>query len=262
MADAHSGSISIGEIIASTFATIGRNPLVILGTTLVVQIISVAMQVAMQAIAHQPENIGHPRAVLGPTMLTGLIGLLMLVVVHIVLVRATAADADGRRADLGECLGGAARFILPLIGLYVLMYLGMVAGMLLLIVPGVILALMWSAAGPALIVERIGVIAAFGRSRALTKGHRWAIFGLWLLVGALFWMVMAVVMLATVGTFSLARLGALSSAGQLPIAYHAVSVVTGTLLTAVTGVLFARLYFALREAAEGPGNAELADIFS
>jgi uncharacterized membrane protein len=53
---------------------------------------------------------------------------------------------------------------------------------LLLIVPGVILATIWFAALPVCIVEQRGLSASLRRSRELTRGHRWKLFGLMLLL--------------------------------------------------------------------------------
>ena len=50
-------------------------------------------------------------------------------------------------------------------------------GMILLLVPGLILFTMWAVALPANTVEGTGVVASLGRSRALTRGRRWRVFG-------------------------------------------------------------------------------------
>lgn len=54
--------------------------------------------------------------------------------------------------------------------------------MLALIVPGIILWLGWSMSVPVLIQERRGVFGSMSRSRALTKGNRWSLFGLFLIL--------------------------------------------------------------------------------
>jgi len=43
--------------------------------------------------------------------------------------------------------------------------------------PGLIVFTMWFVATPACVVERLGPFRSMGRSRQLTKGHRWKIFG-------------------------------------------------------------------------------------
>jgi Ni/Fe-hydrogenase subunit HybB-like protein len=56
------------------------------------------------------------------------------------------------------------------------------AGAVALIVPGVLLALMWSLAVPAKVLENRGVTDAMSRSSDLTKGDRGRIFVIWLLL--------------------------------------------------------------------------------
>ena len=57
-----------------------------------------------------------------------------------------------------------------------------IVGILLLVVPGLILLVVWSVAIPALVGEHRGIPSALRRSRDLTKGVRWQIFGLILFI--------------------------------------------------------------------------------
>lgn len=85
---------------------------------------------------------------------------------------------DGRRdMSAGELLGSAGPFVLPLIGAGILSGLAIGIGFLLLIVPGLILLTIWSVIAPVIVLERSGVIAAFGRSRELVRGNGWNVFG-------------------------------------------------------------------------------------
>ncbi|MHB8584246.1 MAG: hypothetical protein ACYDDF_00200 [Thermoplasmatota archaeon] len=63
-----------------------------------------------------------------------------------------------------------------------LLLLGAVAGLILLIVPGVIWLLMWSLVGPILALEGVHGKAALRRSASLTKGHKGAIFWIFLVL--------------------------------------------------------------------------------
>ena len=55
--------------------------------------------------------------------------------------------------------------------------LGIVLGIVVLIIPGVILACMWAVTIPVCVVERLGPIDSIKRSAQLTKGHRLPMFG-------------------------------------------------------------------------------------
>jgi hypothetical protein len=71
--------------------------------------------------------------------------------------------------------------ILGVVGVSMLVGLGVGAGLIALIVPGVLLALMWSLAVPVKVLEDKGVTDAMSRSSDLTKGDRGRIFVIWLL---------------------------------------------------------------------------------
>jgi hypothetical protein len=88
-----------------------------------------------------------------------------------------------RPVSLGESLAKGLSRIFPLLGLSICVAFGLIVGFILLIVPGYIFWVMWYVATPACVVERLGPFKSMSRSRELTKGHRWKIFGIILLVG-------------------------------------------------------------------------------
>jgi hypothetical protein len=59
----------------------------------------------------------------------------------------------------------------------------MAGGMIFLVIPGLIVMTMLSVSAQACVIERLGPIASLSRSAALTKGHRWRVFGLILIAG-------------------------------------------------------------------------------
>ena len=64
-----------------------------------------------------------------------------------------------------------------------LIYLfGVIVGAVLLVVPGLFLATAWAVSLPAVVSEGLGPIAAFGRSRDLTRRYPWPVIGCLLLV--------------------------------------------------------------------------------
>jgi hypothetical protein len=91
-------------------------------------------------------------------------------------------NARDEPTSLADCLTMGLAKALPVFGLTVLWGIGVGFGMMVLLVPGIILMLMWAVSMPALVEEQIGVMASFGRSRALTKGSRWSIFVVLLVV--------------------------------------------------------------------------------
>ncbi len=137
---------------------------------------------------------------------------------------------------------------------------GLLTGLafLLLIVPGVMLMVAWTVVLPAVVVERLGARAAMRRSRALTSGHRWAIFGLIILAG--------IITAITVGiaTGIVAFLTALTAGlGPVMAIITVICVFAGTVVAqAFSAVLSAVIYHDLRVAKEGVDVERLADVFA
>jgi hypothetical protein len=95
------------------------------------------------------------------------------------LVIAVEDIRDGR-ADLsiGETLSRVRPRINTLGGAGLLAALGIGIGLLLLIVPGLVLATWWALLIPVIMLEGASIGEAFGRSRELVRGHGWSVFGL------------------------------------------------------------------------------------
>jgi hypothetical protein len=94
------------------------------------------------------------------------------------LVEAVADIRDGR-ADLtmGQTFSRAQQHIGTLAIAGILAGLAIALGLLLLIVPGLYLITIWSVLIPVIVLERRGVMEAFGRSRELVSGYGWSAFG-------------------------------------------------------------------------------------
>jgi hypothetical protein len=85
---------------------------------------------------------------------------------------------DGRRdSSVGDLMRSVLPVLGPLIGAGILAGLGIGAGFVLLVVPGLILLTMWAVIAPVIVIERRGIFDAFGRSRQLVKGQGWPVFG-------------------------------------------------------------------------------------
>ncbi len=89
-------------------------------------------------------------------------------------------DVRDGRADLsiGETLGRVRPRINTIGVTGILAALGIAVGLVLLIVPGLVLATWWALIIPAIVLEGQNVSGAFARSRELVRGHGWTVFGL------------------------------------------------------------------------------------
>lgn len=94
------------------------------------------------------------------------------------LVTAIEDVRDGK-ADLsiGETLAHIRPRLNTLALAGILAALGVTLGFILLIVPGFFLLTIWSLIVPVIVLEGSGTMDSFGRSRELTRGNRWGVFG-------------------------------------------------------------------------------------
>jgi hypothetical protein len=142
---------------------------------------------------------------------------------------------DGRLdSSMGELFRSVTPVLLPLVVVSILFGLAIGIGFALLIVPGLFLLTIWAVAAPVTVIERPGILSAFGRSRELVRGHGWQVLGAILLVFLVLIGVSIVVGLLALG---------LTDAGEAVLQW---------LLNAATAPVSALtasvLYFALRRA--------------
>lgn len=201
----------------------------------------------------------RPHPVMGNEMVVpaaeGLLGVLGMLVGFVVQFLITAAlvytafqATRGRPVGIGDSLGAAAGRLLPVIALSLLAGLGVVVGFALLIIPGLFLLTVWSVAVPACVLENTGPIRSLGRSYELTKGHRWSVFGLLILV----------MLLGGVLQVGLGMIGGVAAAAPgAAVATYIGQAVIGAFGAAVS----AMLYHDLRAAKEGVDTDTMVATF-
>jgi Membrane domain of glycerophosphoryl diester phosphodiesterase len=165
-----------------------------------------------------------------------------------ILVYASFQDMSGKPVNLNDSFNIALSRFLPIIGLTILMGFGLWIGFMLLIIPGVILMVRWFVSVPVCVVERLGSWECLKRSAQLTKGHRWKVFGIILLL------YLGAGIINQIITYTLTAVGG-SMLGLF-----------GTLIwNTVWGAFFAIFvvvtYFELRVAKEGVNIEQIVSVF-
>jgi hypothetical protein len=143
-------------------------------------------------------------------------------------------DIEGGRSDhsVRDLLRSVEPVLLPLMGVSIIFAICVAIGFVLLIIPGLILLVIWSVVAPVTVLERPGVLAAFGRSRELVRGNGWNVFGVIILVG------LAVIVISVAAGLVAASLGSVGGA----LIQWAVTAA----LAPVSALAASVLYFALR----------------
>lgn len=254
--------MSIGRVFQRAFSAVSLNPGVILGLALLIGALpSLFMTYLFFRLGlTDPATLrngglsqsGFVWGVFFTSMLTFVISAL----VQGALTRATVSANEGQRASFVESLAAAFSVLLPLIGLSLLWAFGIGLGFILLVVPGIILMMMWAVAVPSLVVERQGVFAAFRRSAELTKGAKWKIFGLCLLLLVIYWALSLIIGLVGLGTYRPTTNTAFAVTNVVG------SVIIGTIFNTLWGTVQSSLYIELRQWKEGDSAHNLAEVFA
>jgi hypothetical protein len=141
---------------------------------------------------------------------------------------------EGRHdARMGELVGSALPFLLPLIGAGLLFGLGVGIGFVLLIVPGLFLMTIWAVIAPAIVVEGKGVGESFERSRRLVRGHGWPVFRVIVVAG----------MITVVGSLTLGAVALRVADG--PLVQIVLSTIASTITAPVGALVAVVVYYRL-----------------
>lgn len=258
--EAVGGSFDFGRVVGRTFRVIGDN----LGVFAIAALILVTLPVFAGTIIGITSGSATVFSLAsgGGGLIAGVGGLILQgLVVHAAINR-----LNGRSVETGEIVNVGARYALPLLGLAIISTLGLMLGFVLLLVPGLILCVVWSVASPSLVMEKRGVFDSLQRSRDLTRGHRWSIFGLLVVYS-----ILSIVISLTVQGLSGAAGVTTSLASSLQGEHSPITatVVLATLLSALTsgvqGIVgaagAASIYYELRTTKEGVAPDQLASVF-
>ncbi len=257
---------NFGRTLTRTFSLI-RDGLPTVGLFLfIIQIINTLFSYVLQGqlAAHIQRNLASGSPVAGPGAMFGslwywltlVVGMVLGVIVYTGSIYGYLAVERKVPVSFGDCLSMGLRKFLPGLGLLILWVLGVGLGWVLLLVPGLMLITMWTAAFPALVGEDCGVIESFGRSRALTKGFRWPIFGTLL--------VAVIIIYAPIVLFGGAMLSISSTllSGQtLSPMFYIFSLGYGWLIGMFLNALLASIYLDCRLAKEGVTSGQLTEVF-
>lgn len=153
----------------------------------------------------------------------------------------------GQPVRVGGMLRAGARRVWPLVAAGIMAYLAMLVGFLLLVVPGIIVALGFSPMPAVAVAEKLGPVEVLRRSWRLTRGARGTIF----LAGLVLWALLSVIGLGA---------GFFGQVAPQP-AQQLVSLVVQLLFTPLFYVLPSVIYHDLRIAKEGVATEDVAGVF-
>jgi hypothetical protein len=268
-ADLDTTRFDISRVISQTLAVLRRNVasfgilgliLVGLPTALVGIVQFTWLHGAMPGLVRGVFDIS-PDVIVGSSF-GGLVLLITTFILQGALIHGTVLDLDGQPQSTTESLATGLRNFLPLFVVTLLFFLAVGFGMVLFVVPGVMIACAWCVAAPALVAERTGIFGAFSRSADLTRGNRWQIFALILIVVVFNWAVDKIFQTA-MGLGAFPYLGdPVGAVRAILNPITALVIALGKTIGSVVGATaIAVMYVELRRSREGEPTAWLSDIF-
>lgn len=248
----------IGRVFGDSFGVFGRNALLCIGLALIFSgIPTLLLQWVTYSTlldsASDPTAMSQQGGAVGLIAIVGgLVSFVLGSLLQASLTRASIEDLNGQRPSFGDCLGTALGVVFPVMIIALLVSIGAGLGALLLLVPGIILWLRWSVAIPVQVNERLGILGSMSRSAELTKGSRWSLFGLYLIL------IIAIIAMQLLAGFAAGLFTSAFGALGAVLAAALISSLWTIALSIVAGVV----YVELRLVKEGTDVKDLAEIFA
>jgi hypothetical protein len=249
--DSGSAQFSIGAVIGSSFGVYARNFVSFSILALLIGAISLVLGLLMPQPTEAEMMAGQVSW--GAIGLGAIAAILVNGLTQAAIIYGTFQDLRGQKAGIGDCIARGLATMIPVIVGSILLSLGIGIAALFLIIPGIILALMWWVYIPVIVVEGKGVMGSFGRSRELTRGRRWHILGL----------LIVVILLSVVASFIVGLVvgvAVLGGGGSVLVA-SILQYVVMSIVTAFSAILVAVGYYYLRAEKEGINIDDIARVF-
>ena len=190
------GELSIGEILTQTFNLYSRNFVQYFIPFLAAGILTGLMTIAVRSTIVIPATPVHPTsqqllawfptyliAIVTSTFLSGIVSWITNSITTGITIKFTSDKLERGQANLQTSFNFTLTKILPLLAVSIITSIFIVLGFIALVVPGVILALMFSLVYPAIMLEGTGVLGSLSRSRELVSNRWQKTFGLLFLLG-------------------------------------------------------------------------------
>jgi hypothetical protein len=244
---------SVGRVLGDSFGVYARNFIGFTALALLIGLIELLFTI--YSGANQVDESGEVKFVGFDAMVAGFITLLTRSLTEATLIYGTFQDLRGQKAGVGACVARGLTSIVWVIFGSIISSIGIGFASLLFLIPGLIVMTIWWVYVPAIVVERQGVLDAFNRSEYLTAGHRWAVFGLIIVVILL---TIAVIYLSEMISYAVMTVWPGMDAFLL---FLVVDYVGGAMTAAFGAVLVAVGYYYLRAEKEGIDVDQIASIF-
>ena len=260
---------TIANVFGGTFSSIRKGFIPLLIVTLLLYLgpnllVTLGLRLGMGI------NLGSLAAFQGNALLVTIAASLVmyfLIFVHIgTVTEITVLTATDQPVRLGAILGRGVVNAIPIFVIYLLCGLGWMICSVFLLIPGFIFGTIFSIVLPAYVAERTGIFKAFGRSRTLTKGRRWGIFGFWCLIMVIFYILILAIEIPFLMPMVRQAMQA-QTTGQAPtdflppVSFMVIIAIAGALISVIMLMINATIYNCLRFEKERYTGANVEKVF-
>ncbi len=245
------GDFRVGQVFSRTWSVLSRNfPTFVL----------VSAPASLPSLLMPRLTPDNPSPNLGVTVIVFLLVLVLWAFVQAALLHAAFQAIRGHPIDLAASARIGLRRFFPIVGIAIVVPALAGFATLLLVFPGLMLFTAWFVPTPVCVLEQLGVVDSMERSRELTKGHRWKIFGMLLLL--IITVIVPAIVSVIVG-FGAAVVQVVLGVVVVPgvVVTRIVDLVWGAIWDAFFGILVVVTYLDLRVAKEGIDTDQIAAVF-
>jgi hypothetical protein len=240
--------LSISELLDRTFHLYRSNFLLFLGIVALPQLAVFALQLGSAAMAFGGQPVSSSITFL-VAVLASYVALEISQAVTVIAVSNLHLD---RPVSIRSAFSEAWSSLYRVFGITFLVGIAVVVGMILLLVPGIYVALMLSLAIPVAVLEGRGQFASIARSRELTKASRGRIFVICLLIGILALVVSMVIQFPLFGiALAFGRTNPGTLLGTLRALQAAGTFLSTSLVGSLGTIALTLVYYDLRVRKEG-----------
>lgn len=180
-------ALSVAEILDQSFRILRDRFGVLWGIAAIVYVpLGLAGSLSQPDI--EPGTLPPTESLIASAVLA-LASLTIIPVTQLAITHAVSETYLGRDIGIASAYAFGRTLWVRYLGTGILMVLGVIAGFLLLIIPGFYLLVVWMIVGPVIVAERLAGTAALGRSRELLRDNWWRGFGVFILSSLVFFIV-------------------------------------------------------------------------
>ena len=234
----------VSQVLGRSFSIVGRNVVSFGLVALLLMVPTLLIDLFKQAGV---EDRGEQAAfdVTNEFVALGMLKLCWLLITA-ALVYGTFQELRGQHASVVASLSRGLARMFPVIGVAIVQWVLIMVGWLFFVAPGIVVAMVLWVAIPVAVVEQAGVIASLKRSAFLSKGYRWKLLGISILI--------------LVGQ-SILTTAVEAIIGAELISTWVASWVIGAAAAVIWAVVGSVAYHDLRAAKEGVSATEIARVF-